>query len=82
MAPKLTQNETLLRCLYSIQPEGMKVRRWLLEANVNTSFFTDLKKGTNPGVYYVERLVNVAGFDLSAFWAMVEAAREDTPPTD
>jgi len=54
--------------LSRVKPDHLSERGWLLEANVNTSFFTDLRnKGTVPSIDKVERLARVAGLSLAEF---------------
>lgn len=50
-----------------IKPDDMSERGWLLAAQVNTSFFTDLRKGTVPSIDKVERLARAAGLSLAEF---------------
>lgn len=62
--------------LKRIKPDDLSERGWLLAAQVNTSFFTDLRnKGTIPSIDKVERLAKVAGLSLAEFVAGDEAAR-------
>lgn len=54
--------------LKRIKPDDLSERGWLLAAQVNTSFFTDLRnKGTIPSIDKVERLARVAGLSLAEF---------------
>lgn len=59
--------------LRRVQPKGLSVRKWCEASQVSTSFFTDLRKGTEPGIDKIERLVNKAGLSLSQFIANDEA---------
>lgn len=54
--------------LRRIKPPQLSERAWLIEAGVNTSFFTDLRtKGSVPSIDKVERLARVAGLSLAEF---------------
>lgn len=55
--------------LRRVQPEGLSVRKWCEASQVSTSFFTDLRNGTEPGIDKIERLVNRAGLSLAQFIA-------------
>jgi len=68
-------NSALLERLAAVKPAGLSKNRWTKLALVSPSFFTDLRKGREPGVYKVERLVIVAGANLSDFWRSVEEMR-------
>lgn len=68
-------NEDLLRCLEAIKPDDLSMNRWLKQAGLNSSFFTSLRNGREPGVYKIERLVAVTGIRMSVFWKRVETAR-------
>lgn len=51
--------------LERVKPDDLTPRQWCLQSNVSTSFFTDLRKGTEPGIDKVERLANRAGITLT-----------------
>lgn len=56
--------------LTRVKPNHLTERGWLIAAQVNTSFFTDLRnKGTVPSIDKVERLARVAGLSLAEFAA-------------
>lgn len=54
----------------SIHPDGLSERQWCIRANVSTSFFTDIRKGSVPSLDKVERVAGVAGFSLAKLLAM------------
>jgi hypothetical protein len=68
-------NSALLTHLAVRQPGDMSIAQWLQAADVNSSYFTDLRKGVEPSIYKVERLAAVAGLRLSEFWRGVEMIR-------
>jgi len=42
---------------------------WARRAQVNTSFFTNLKKGSDPSIHNLRRVLQVAGTSLPEFFA-------------
>ena len=53
------------RLLEQVRPAELSERQFCLQSKVSTSFFTDLRNGTEPGIDRVERLANRAGLRLS-----------------
>lgn len=47
------------------KPDDLSVRQLLIQSNVNTSFFTDISNGREPGIDKIERLANRCGLKLS-----------------
>lgn len=72
---KLIDNAALLNHLMLVKPADMSVAQWLEAADVNSSYFTDLRNGREPGIYKIERLAAVAAMRLSEFWRGVELTR-------
>ncbi len=70
-----TTNTVLLACLDAIRPEDLNDHAWSKCARVSHNYFENLRLGSEPSIYKVERLVRVAGVSLSAFWKMVERRR-------
>ena len=73
--PGPIDNAALVACLEAIKPEGLSFNAWVKRAGLGSSFLRNLRKGSEPGIYKIERLVRVAGYELSAFWKMVEQAK-------
>jgi len=51
--------------LAAAKPTDLSTRQWLLLSRVNSSFFTDLRKGVVPGIDKLARLARRAGLSLS-----------------
>lgn len=71
-------DELLMRA----QPEDLSERQWCLQAQVSTSFFTDLRKGVEPGIDRVERLARRAGLKLSELVEGAERSVARVPTED
>ncbi len=69
---KTFDNTALLTHLMVQRPSDMSIAQWLKAAEVNSSFFTDLRNGREPGIYKIERLAAQAGLRMSQFWRGVE----------
>lgn len=59
----------LERMFERVRPADLSVRQLLIQSNVNTSFFTDISNGREPGIDKIERLANRCGLKLSEFLA-------------
>ena len=70
----------LMAMFERVRPEGMSWRQWCEAARVNTSFFTDLRKGREPGIDKIERLAAAAGFTLAEFLGESERTRAALDP--
>lgn len=55
------------------KPADLSVRQLLIQSNVNTSFFTDISNGREPGIDKIERLANRCGLRLSELLAEADA---------
>lgn len=66
--------------LRSAKPPELSERAWLIQSKVNTSFFTDLRAGKEPGIDKIERLARRAGMSLAELLegAPTEAEAPDT----
>jgi|GEM_PF-3157913 len=73
---KPVNNKALLDCLEAVKPDDLSINAWLKQAGVGSSFFTNLRKGSEPGIYKIERLIEITGVKLSTFWKRVEARRK------
>lgn len=65
--PKIDNTELLKRledARLAYSPE-MSQNDWCKSAKVNTSYFTGLKDGVEPGLYKIERLAGVVGLSLA-----------------
>lgn len=61
--------------LLRAMPPDLSERQFCIQSKVSTSFFTDLRKGVEPGIDKVERLANRAGIRLSRLVADADAPR-------
>jgi hypothetical protein len=55
----------ILDLLVAAKPDDLSFNSWCNEAEVSTSYFTDLRKGVEPGLWKIERLARVIGLRLS-----------------
>ncbi len=51
--------------LMAAKPADLSERQWCLRGKVSTSFFTDIRSGTDPSIDRVERMANAIGLRLS-----------------
>lgn len=60
----------LYRQLMAVKPSGMSPNKWLTEAGVNRSFFSDLRRSGNARTGTVEKLLELVGVTPSEFYGM------------
>ncbi|MDB5550055.1 MAG: hypothetical protein JWL86_39 [Rhizobium sp.] len=58
-------NAALLARLEAVRPKELSQNEWCKAAKVNTSYFTGLQNGSEPGLYKMERLARIAGLTLA-----------------
>jgi len=70
----------LYNLLMSIKPEGLTENAWLRRADVNRNFFQGLKKGANPRMDILEKVIVAAGLTPAQFYDTV--SERGHPPAD
>ncbi len=60
----------LYRQLMAVKPGGMTANKWLTEAGVNRSFFSDLRRSGNARMATVDKLLEIAGVTHAEFYGM------------
>jgi len=62
----------IYQALQKIRPGAMSFNEWARQAGVSTSFFTNLKNGSDPSVNNLRQVLAVIGCKLSQFFAAIE----------
>lgn len=57
------------------RPAGLSNNEWAAKAGVNTSFFTNLRNGSEPSVGNLRAVLEVVGLSLPEFFASEAAGR-------
>lgn len=63
------------------RPEGMSNNEWAKKAGVNTSFFTNLRKGSEPSVGNLRAVLKAVNVSLPEFFAHEANGRLISRPT-
>jgi len=60
----------LYRQLMAIKPAGLSPNKWLTEAGINRSFFSDLRRSGNARMATVAKLLEIAGVSQAEFYGL------------
>lgn len=68
--------------LMALKPDDLSERQWLIQAGVSSSFFTNLKAGSEPSVGNLRLVLEAIGLTLPEFFAAEAKGRLAEVPSE